>query len=261
MEFWPPYTLALGVIMAFMTALWLVSIPLRNVSIIDLFWGAGFVVCAVLYGWKVDVWGPRHVLVASMAAVWGVRLSVYLAWRNIGKGEDFRYRKFREDAGEDRYWWYSLPTVFWLQGILMWLISAPLLGAQLDAEGELGILDVVAALVWLVGFIFEAGSDLQLAIFKSKPENKGKLLTSGFWRYTRHPNYFGDACLWWGFGLFSVAAGRPIAALGALFMTGLIVKVSGVALLEGSMKSQKPGYEEYMKKTSSFIPWFPKASS
>ena len=113
--------------------------------------------------------------------------------------------------------------------------------------------------LWVVGFAFEAGSDLQLAIFKSNPDNKGKLLTTGFWRYTRHPNYFGDACLWWGFGLFSVSAGHPVPALGAVFMTALIVKVSGVALLETTMKTQKPGYAEYMARTSAFIPWFPKS--
>ncbi|MEM7262546.1 MAG: DUF1295 domain-containing protein, partial [Planctomycetota bacterium] len=178
--------------------------------------------------------------------------------------EDFRYRKFRENFG-DGYWWYSFFQVFLLQGVLMALVSAPLLGALYgsrpasgEAPGELFWLDFVAAAVWLVGFVFEAGSDLQLARFKSKPENQGKLVTHGFWRYTRHPNYFGDSAVWWGFGLFAIAAGQPWTVLGSVLMTLFIIKVSGVALLEKSMSNQKPGYAEYAARTSAFLPWFPK---
>ncbi len=256
--FWEQYLLALWAILGAMTALWLLSIPLKNVSIVDLFWGAGFVLSASCYFLYTEE-GERRFWVLVLVAIWGLRLSGYLSWRNIGKGEDFRYRKFREDFGPDRYWWYSYPSVFLLQGVLMWLISAPLLGSMLGEDRPLYWVDGVATVVWGIGFLFEAGSDLQLARFKREPSQRGKLLTTGFWRYTRHPNYFGDACVWWGFGLFAVAAGQPLSALGALFMTLLIVKVSGVALLERSLKEQKPGYEEYVRRTSAFVPWFPKS--
>jgi len=141
----------------------------------------------------------------------------------------------------------------------MWLISAPLLGAQYyEQNASLGILDFAGVVLWLIGFSFEAGGDYQLAVFKSNPANKGKVLNTGFWRYTRHPNYFGDSAVWWGFGLICISAGSYVPVLGSILMTALIIKVSGVALLEKSLKEQKPQYKEYIEKTSSFIPWFPK---
>jgi steroid 5-alpha reductase family enzyme len=141
----------------------------------------------------------------------------------------------------------------------MWLISAPLLGAQINAgSGSLGLADYLGMTFWIIGFIFEAGGDFQLARFRADPSNKGKVLNTGFWRYTRHPNYFGDTAVWWGFGLISIAAGSWLAALGSLLMTALIIKVSGVALLEKSLVSEKPQYRDYIEKTSSFFPWFPK---
>ena len=147
--------------------------------------------------------------------------------------------------------------MFVLQGVLSWLIGAPLLGAQHDG-GPLGWLDALAAAVWLVGFVFEAGSDVQLARFKARRTSPDELLVTGFWRYTRHPNYFGDSACWWGYGLFSIAAGGYVAALGAVLMTALIIKVSGVTLLEKSLGSKKPGYAEYARRTSAFLPWPPR---
>ena len=193
-----------------------------------------------------------------MVAIWGLRLSVYLAWRNLGKGEDFRYRKFRKDFGEHRYWWYSFFSVFLLQGVLMWLISAPLLGAQFYPGNNLEILDFFGFLVWGIGFVFEAGGDIQLARFKADSNNKGKVLDTGFWHYTRHPNYFGDAAAWFGYALICISAGSYMPVLGTVLMTALIIKVSGVALLEKTLNTTKPGYQEYVRKTSAFIPWFPK---
>jgi steroid 5-alpha reductase family enzyme len=188
-----------------------------------------------------------------------MRLSGYLTWRNYGKGEDFRYKQFRKDYGEHRYWWISYFQVFLLQGLLMWLISAPLLGAQFyGAASGLGLLDAVGMLFWLVGIIFETGGDYQLARFKANPDNKGRVLDTGFWRYTRHPNYFGDASVWWGCAFFSMAAGSYLPAIGSLLMTALIIKVSGVTLLEKTLKTSKPQYETYIRRTSAFIPWFPK---
>jgi steroid 5-alpha reductase family enzyme len=259
MSFFQIYFQAFLVIMIMMSVLWFISVILRNASIVDIFWGAGFVVASAFYFFKTGTPDPRRIIMLTLVSAWGLRLSAYLAWRNAGKGEDFRYRNFRKKYGENRYWWISFFQVFLLQGILMWLISAPLLGAQFYEQGnQLNILDYTGIALWLIGFIFEAGGDYQLARFRSDPANKGKVLESGFWRYTRHPNYFGDSAVWWGYGLICLAAGNYIAVLGSVMMTALIIKVSGVAMLERSLKEQKPQYREYIEKTSAFFPWFPK---
>jgi len=245
--------------MSMMTILWIVSVAIKNVSIVDIFWGFGFVLTSVFYFIKTDGYEPRKIILMSLVAIWGLRLSVYLACRNIGKGEDFRYKEFRRKYGENRYWWVSFFQTFLLQGVLMWLISVPLLGAQFYSQNnQLGILDYAGIAFWLFGFSFEAGGDFQLAVFKANPLNKGKVLNTGFWRYTRHPNYFGDASAWWGYGLICIAAGSYVPVLGSILMTALIIKVSGVALLEKSLKDTKPQYREYIEKTSAFLPWFPK---
>ncbi|MCB9703961.1 MAG: DUF1295 domain-containing protein [Myxococcales bacterium] len=244
-----------------MSLLWLLSVRLRNAGIVDAFWGASF----VLSGWYYFVacdggWPARKLLAMVLVTIWGLRLSLYLLWRNHLQGsgaEDFRYQAFRRRYGPERYWWVSFFQVFLLQGVLSWLIGAPLLGAQ-RGGGPLGWLDLVALAIWALGFVFEAGADLQLARFRAR-RRPGELLTSGFWRYTRHPNYFGDAACWWAYGLFSVAAGAWAPALGALLMTALIIKVSGVALLERSLIRDKPGYAEYARRTSAFIPWPPRS--
>lgn len=259
MSFLQIYLQALVVITVMMTSLWIISIALRNVSIVDLFWGLGFAVISVFYFLKSDGYEPRKILILVLTAIWGLRLSVYLSFRNIGKGEDFRYAGFRKKYGEKRYWWISFFQTFMLQGLLMWLISAPLLGAQYYGHDKiLGILDFTGMIFWIIGFSFEAGGDYQLAAFRANPENKGKVLDKGFWRYTRHPNYFGDSSVWWGYGFICLGAGSYFPVLGSVLMTLLIIKVSGVALLEKSLADQKPQYREYIKKTSSFIPWFPK---
>ncbi len=248
------------VIISAMTLLWLLSIYLKNASIVDPFWGTGFVILVWFYFSQTDAgFAARKLLVTGLVTLWGLRLSLYLLWRSWGKGEDYRYQRFRQRYGPERYWWFSFFQVFLLQGVLILLVSAPLLGAQLRG-GALNWLDGVATAVFLVGFAFEAGGDYQLARFKADPANKGKLLTTGFWRYTRHPNYFGDAAVWWSFGLFSLAAGSLLPALGAVLMTILIIRVSGVALLEKDLKKSKPGYEEYVQQTNAFFPWFPKTN-
>jgi steroid 5-alpha reductase family enzyme len=259
MNFLHIYLQALLVILVIMTILWIVSVIIKNVSIVDLFWGFGFVLTAAFYFIRTDGFEPRKILIVSLAAIWGLRLSIYLAWRNTGKGEDFRYREFRKKYGENRYWWISFFQTFLLQGVLMWLISAPLLGAQFNIHNaSLGIFDFAGLIFWMIGFSFEAGGDYQLAVFKSDPDNKGKVMNKGFWRYTRHPNYFGDSAVWWGFGLICIGGGSYVPVLGSVLMTALIIKVSGVALLEKSLREQKPQYREYIEKTSAFIPWFPK---
>jgi steroid 5-alpha reductase family enzyme len=249
----------LGFILAIMTLLWVISIFIKNVSIVDLFWGMGFVIAAGIYFLKTGSPEPRKTILLIMVALWGIRLSAYLTWRNYGKGEDFRYREFRKNYGENRYWWISFFQTFLLQGILMWLISAPLLGAQLYGyEKAPGLIDFLGIALWITGFAFEAGGDWQLAKFRSDPRNKGKVLNTGFWRYTRHPNYFGDSAVWWGYGLICISAGSYLPVLGSVLMTALIIKISGVALLEKSLMDKKPEYREYIEKTSAFLPWFPK---
>lgn len=259
MSFFQIFLQAFLVIMILMTLLWVVSVILRNVSIVDLFWGFGFVLTVVFYFLKTEDVGPRKIIITTLVALWGFRLSAYLAWRNIGKGEDFRYKQFRKKYGEKRYWWISFFQTFLLQGLLMWLISAPLLGAQYyNHSNSLGVLDYTGIALWVIGFTFETGGDFQLAIFRANPLNKGKVLNRGFWKVTRHPNYFGDSVVWWGYGLICIASGSYIPVLGSVLMTALIIKVSGVALLEKSLKEQKSEYLEYIEKTSAFIPWFPK---
>jgi steroid 5-alpha reductase family enzyme len=259
MSFFQIWIQSFAVILMLMTILWVISIFIKNVSIVDLFWGAGFVITALFYFISADGNFQRKTLLLSLVAIWGTRLSVYLSWRNLGKGEDFRYREFRKKYGEHRYWWVSFFQTFLLQGVLMWLISVPLLGAMFYREQPFpGFFDIIALLLWLTGFIFEAGGDLQLARFRSDPANKGKVLDTGLWKYTRHPNYFGDSAVWWGFGFFCLAAGSWLPVLGSLLMTALIIKVSGVALLERSLAEQKPQYRDYIARTSAFIPWFPK---
>ena len=259
MTFFQIWIQALAVIMTMMTLLWIVSVVIKNVSIVDLFWGFGFVLVAWFYFLNGEGNETRKIIVTALVTIWGLRLSGYLAWRNSGKGEDFRYRQFRNNYGEKRYWWISFFQTFLLQGILMWLISAPLLGAQYYGEAKsINVPDLIGIFFWITGFVFEAGGDWQLKAFKADPGNKGKVLDTGFWRYTRHPNYFGDSSVWWGYGFICLAAGSWLPAMGSVLMTLLIIKVSGVSLLEKSLKEQKPQYREYIRKTSAFIPWFPK---
>lgn len=260
MSVWSVYLSAYGLLLGALALLWLLSVRLRNASIVDPFWGTTFVIAGWWYFAHTPGGDPsRKLLLMSMVTVWGLRLSLYLTWRNWGEDEDHRYQAFRRKYGPHRYWWVSFFQVFVLQGTLSWLIGTPLLGAQL-AGGPLGWLDALGVAVWLVGFTFEAGSDVQLSRFRARRTSPDQLLTTGFWRYTRHPNYFGDSACWWGYGLIAIAAGGYAWALGAALMTAMIIKVSGVAMLEKSMKHQKPGYAEYAARTSAFLPWPPKRS-
>jgi steroid 5-alpha reductase family enzyme len=257
-NYWSIYIGGLAMLLACMSILWIASVILTNASIVDPFWGLSF----VIVGWYYFAQTPggdelRKSLLVILVTAWGLRLSIYLLWRNWGHGEDFRYQAFRRKYGHHRYWWISFFQTFMLQGGLAWIISSSLLGAQVQG-GSLNIFDYFGIGIWTIGIIFEAGSDLQLVRFKSNPDNHDKLLTTGFWKYSRHPNYFGDAACWWGFGLMSIAAGSYLAAVGAIVMTVLIIRVSGVALLEKSLRNDKPGYAAYARRTSAFIPLPPK---
>jgi steroid 5-alpha reductase family enzyme len=259
MTFIEIYGITALVILGFMTAVWILSLMLRDSSIVDVFWGTGFVVANwVYFTLTPDGFLARKALVCLLVTVWGLRLSLYILWRNWGKGEDFRYQKWRQEVGS-KWWWYSYFKVFALQGFLMWVISAPLLAAQLyPTPDRLTALDLLAILVWAFGFFFEAVGDWQLTRFKANPANKGQVLNRGVWRYTRHPNYFGDATQWWAYYLIAVAGGGFWTILSPIIMTFFLLRVSGVALLEKTLSTTKPQYAEYIETTSAFIPWFPK---
>jgi steroid 5-alpha reductase family enzyme len=240
-----------------MLVLWLISIAKRDVSIVDLFWGTGFVVVAWVSMLGADRWDGRILLLAVLVTVWGLRLSGYLAWRNWGKPEDRRYAEMRKKHGA----WFplvSLFTVFGLQGVLMWLIALPVQVGMASAESWTAAVPAGVGL-WMAGMFFETVGDFQLARFKSNPENQGEVMDQGLWRYSRHPNYFGDFLVWW--GLYLVAAESASwwwTCIGPILMSVLLMKVSGVSLLEKDLRQRKPGYEEYVRTTSAFWPWPPK---
>ena len=252
------YFNSLLIILVLVTLMWILSIILTNVSIVDLFWGTGFIITNTYYFISIGEPNLIKYILLILVLLWGLRLTIYLSWRNIGKGEDFRYQKFRKDYGKNRYWWISFFQTFLLQGLLIWIVSLPLLGVNFYSNNnEPNLLMYVAILIWIIGFMFEAGGDYQLARFKMNPDNKGKVLDYGFWKYTRHPNYFGDSAVWWAYALLAVSVGAYWYIIGSILMTLIIIKVSGVALLEKTL-NVKDGYSEYVRKTSAFLPWFPK---
>jgi steroid 5-alpha reductase family enzyme len=249
----------LCVVAGLMLCIWLVSLPLRDVSIVDLVWGAGFVVIVWVTFAVTGPPTPQKLLIAGLTSVWGLRLSGYLTWRNLGKAEDYRYRTMRERHGS-RFPIRSLFTVFGLQGAIMWIVSLPVQTGQLavnqDRIGEIALLGVA---IWMAGLFFETIGDFQLARFKSNPENRGLVMDQGLWRYTRHPNYFGDFLVWW--GIYLVSFGKGVAwwsAIGPVVMSIFLMRVSGVTLLESSLKTRKKGYEDYIRRTNAFFPFLPK---
>ncbi|HPF27096.1 MAG TPA: DUF1295 domain-containing protein [Steroidobacteraceae bacterium] len=247
-----PYLLCLLVLLVAATLTWAISVPLKNVAIVDVLWGILFLLAGLTFALTVTTPGPRVALVLGLLAVWSLRLALHIAIRSWGHGEDRRYQAIRA-RNEPNFAAKSLYLVFWLQAGLAWIISLPLLGAIASAT-PLFWLDYVGAALWLVGFVFEAGGDWQLTRFKSQPANKGKVMDQGLWRYTRHPNYFGDFCIWWGFYVFALAAGAWWALPGPLLMSLLLMRVSGVTLLEKNISERRPGYEEYVRRTNAFFP-------
>jgi steroid 5-alpha reductase family enzyme len=237
-----------------MIAVWAISLVMRDASIVDIAWGSGFVLVAWVSYWLSDGNSTRSLLLTVLTTIWGLRLAFYLAKRNLGHGEDFRYQSMRRKHG-DRFAIVSLYTVFGLQGLLMFIVSLPIQLGQVRQEPGFGIIGVLGVLVWGVGIYFEAVGDAQLARFKRNPANKGLIMDQGLWRYTRHPNYFGDSCVWWGLGLIAAESSLGIYGLiGPVVMTFLLVKVSGAAMLDRAMLKRKPGYENYVATTSGFIP-------
>lgn len=258
MEYYENYSIVLFIILGCMSLLWLISLQLKNSSIVDIFCGTGFVIANwVYFALTPDGFLLRKWLVSILVTVWGLRLSFYILRRNWGKHEDFRYQVWRREAGS-RWWWLSFFRVFLLQGLLMWVISAPLMAAQRGAKpAHLILFDFLGITIWGIGFFFEAVGDLQLARFKVDPANKGKVMDRGVWRYTRHPNYFGDSAQWWGYYLIAAFAGGWWTIFSPILMTLFLLRVSGVVLLEKTLE-KRPGYQEYIEKTSAFLPWFPR---
>lgn len=249
------YCLFAGLVV--MTGLWAISLAIRDSSIVDIWWGAGF----VLLAWTAMAIGGgvpgSGWLVSVLVTLWGLRLTVHLARRNIGKGEDPRYTAMREKAG-DSWPLRSLFQVFWLQGLIMWIVCLPVLATIVsDAEPD-SLLDIVGVAVFAVGLTFETVGDWQLERFKADPANRGKVMDRGLWAWTRHPNYFGDATVWWGLWLIALSAGAWWTFIGPALINFMLVRVSGKSLLEKGMARTRPGYAEYVERTSGFLPRPPK---
>ncbi|MHB8127553.1 MAG: DUF1295 domain-containing protein [Mobilitalea sp.] len=244
-------------ILCYFIVFFIVGTLIKNNSTVDIGWGIGFVIVA----WFVLLRDPQILLgqfiLTLLITLWGLRLFYYIAIRNFGKKEDFRYAVMRKAWGK-----WVIPRaflqVYLLQGVFLYVISlSVILVSRESSRTDLPLL-ILGIIVWLVGFYFEAVGDYQLKVFISKPENKGKIMMTGLWRYTRHPNYFGEATMWWGIYLLAFSSGASLLALlSPITITLLLVFVSGIPLLEKSMK-KKPGFDEYARRTNIFLPWFPK---
>jgi steroid 5-alpha reductase family enzyme len=233
-------------------ATWIASVIKRDVSIIDSLWSILFLAAASIYVQQTGASSPRAQLMLALVAAWALRLAIYLTVRNWGKPEDFRYQKIRA-GNQPNFTFKSLYLVFLLQALLAWLVSLPLLAAATSSV-DLNWLDYVGALIAIFGLLFETIGDWQLSRFKANPASQGKVMDRGLWRYTRHPNYFGECCVWWGFYLLAAAGGGWWSAVGPLLMTVLLLRVSGVALLERSIVKRRPEYRHYIEQTNAFIP-------
>lgn len=250
-----------AIILGVLILLWLISVAIKDVSFIDAFWGFSFVIiAAVTYLLTEGGSEERRLLILCITAVWGTRLAAYLVWRWRLEGPDGRYLAMLGKA-EPHPHRFSFRMVFMLQGVLLLIVSLPIQLGSIPAEPTaVGVIGWIGAGLAIIGILFETIGDFQLARFKAK--GTGGVLDTGLWRYTRHPNYFGDTCVWW--GLFLIAAETTLglfSIIGPLLMTYLLLKWSGAALLERRMKRAKPEYEDYVRRTSAFIPWPPKSDS
>ncbi len=251
------FALIMGVVML----LWIVAIRIRDVSFIDAFWAAGMVILAVSSYAQADGDPRRKLLLTGLCALWGLRLATHLYRRWRAHGEDPRYKKILGHAMETKGWSWpvaALIMVFAMQGPMLFIVCLPVQLGQIDS-GPIGALGIAGALVAIAGIGFEAFGDAQLNAFRADPANKGKVLDTGLWRYTRHPNYFGDACTWWGLYLIAADASPGWWALpGPLLLTWLLTRLSGVPMLERGMRKTRPGYADYVARTSAFFPLPPK---
>lgn len=235
---------------------WVISLIRDNVTHVDSMWSLFLGMSAYTYALFFYELNPRTSLVLLLVTIWAIRLCAYLTWRNWNPHEDHRYAAIRKN-NEPHFWLTSIYIVFGLQAVLAWIISMPLFGA-IESKSALNGWDYLGTLLFSVGFIWETVADWQLAIFKGKKTNKGKVLDTGLWRYSRHPNYFGECCVWWGFYLIALAGGAWWTIAAPLLMTLLLLKVSGVALLEKDIAERRPEYAKYIQRTNAFFPGFTK---
>jgi len=242
-----------------MVSTWILSLIVGDASIVDIAWGLGFVIVAWTVALGLDETTDRSTVLVGLTTLWGIRLAGYLAWRNLGEPEDRRYRAMRSKHG-DRFPLVSLVTVFLLQGVIMWTVSLPVQAGQRSADG-LGIFDAVGIAVFTIGLLFETVGDFQLARFTADPRSRGRVLDRGLWRYTRHPNYFGDFLVWWGLYLIALGGGAWWTVVGPAVMSLFLMKVSGAGLLEKTIGHRRPGYAEYIERTNAFFPGPPRVRS
>jgi steroid 5-alpha reductase family enzyme len=241
-----PALLALGFLA------WAVATLRRNAGLVDIFWSLFFLLAAGVHAAGAPPGGTRSWLVLALVAAWALRLAVHLARRNWNAPEDRRYQAIRA-RNEPGFAWKSLYLVFGLQAILAWAISAPL-AAAIASPQPVGLLDAVGAALVLGGLVFESVADAQLARFRADAANRGRVLDRGLWRLSRHPNYFGECCLWWGFYLIALAAGAWWTLFAPLLMTLLLLRISGVTLLEKDIADRRPAYRDYIARTNAFFP-------
>ncbi len=257
MMVWPIYLYSLIAILLFAFLGWLLSLVRKNVTHVDSMWSLFFVIAAftsahfVLFVYPAPA---RLILVLACVTIWAFRLSIYLTWRNWGTHEDSRYIKIRQN-NEPYFWLKSSVIIFGFQGLLAWIISVSL-HAAISALNPLNWLDYVALILFSYGLVWETLADLQLSQFKAKAVNKGKVLTTGVWQFSRHPNYFGECCIWWAFYLFALAGNAWWAIISPVLMTILLLKISGVSLLESTITERRPDYARYIMNTNAFLPWF-----
>jgi steroid 5-alpha reductase family enzyme len=252
-----PYFISLFAVLAYMTGCFALSQYKGRNDIADVAWGLGFIVAAAASLATGAACSWRGILLFGLVLMWGLRLALHIHARNAGRGEDPRYRQWREAWGR----WFVLRSflqVFMLQGVLLVIVSLPVIHANVSPSGPFAALDVLGLLLWLAGFLFEAVGDGQLLAHMRNPKNKGQLMTAGLWRYTRHPNYFGEVTLWW--GLWLIACGAQDGwrtVIGPLTLTFLILKVSGIPMLERRYAG-RADYEAYKRRTSAFLPLPPR---
>ncbi|MFW6284000.1 MAG: DUF1295 domain-containing protein [Desulfosalsimonas sp.] len=244
----------------FMTAGWVIRLVRKNASVADIFWGAGFVLVAWLTFFQADGFFQRKLILAIMVTVWGMRLFIHIAARSRGKGEDPRYAAWRAQYGQ-RFWLVSLYKVFLVQAIFLWVIAISLQYGQVAPQpARLTWLDGAGFLIWLTGLVIEAVADWQLRGFLSAPENRGRVMDQGLWRYSRHPNYFGETLVWW--GIFVMVLSAPLGFLtivSPLTITYTLLRLTGVTLMEETEFSDNPEYQAYIRRTNAFVPWFPRS--
>lgn len=252
-------TLAL-VTFIYMNFWFVISLIKKRNDVADIGWGLGFVLLAWTSLFLSGSFNLRGFIVSILVSVWGIRLAWHIYTRNKGNAEDYRYLAWRE-AWKDWFYIRSYFQVYILQGIFMIVIATPVIVINRETGSPINLLDLIGISVWIFGFVFEAVGDAQLAKHIHNPKNKGKLIQTGLWKYTRHPNYFGEVTLWWGIWIIALSIAHGwISIIGPITITFLILKVSGIPMLEEKMQ-KKPEFEEYKRKTSSFIPWFRKQSS